>query len=264
MPGGGEDLAGCDLPRVLAAQGAGGGLLAAQRRGLAGADELGGGQQARPPAARAAGSRTGAGARVRPPAPAIIVLFSPRGLRRAPPGEIRLLDLAGGPASDQGGGDEGAGLRGISPPSGPGTRAECSVTRTGSRSPSSPTGRQPADAGSVGQPAAVRRVLGRQGNALFHAGDHVPAREQDRGDQVIAGEVAVEAGHAVPEHLRPLFRQPFQQGLLPVGRLPRAAARIARPARAVSATTRSCANGEVPSAVPVVPKYALFSGPRPR
>ena len=39
-----------------------------------------------------------------------------------------------------------------------------------------------------------------------------------------------------------------------------AAARSARPARAVSAGIRSRAHGEVPAAVPVVPKYARFSG----
>jgi hypothetical protein len=37
------------------------------------------------------------------------------------------------------------------------------------------------------------------------------------------------------------------------------APRRACPARAVTATIRSCGNGDEPSAVPVVPKHARFS-----
>jgi len=54
---------------------------------------------------------------------------------------------------------------------------------------------QPGEAGPVGQPAAVLAVE-READALLHAGDHVAACVQDRGDQVIAGKVPVEADHA--------------------------------------------------------------------
>ena len=76
-------------------------------------------------------------------------------------------------------------------------------------------GVQPAHAGPVGQPAPVRRVLEGQGDALFHAGDDVPAREQDRGDQVIAGEVPVEAGDAAREQLRALASRAVSAGSAP-------------------------------------------------
>ena len=52
----------------------------------------------------------------------------------------------------------------------------------------------------------------------------------------------------------------FSRVCSPSDAFPVAAARSARPARAVSAGIRSRANGEVPAAVPVVPKYARFSG----
>ena len=73
---------------------------------------------------------------------------------------------------------------------------------------------QPGHAGSVGQPAAVRPAGG-QGDAFFHAGDDVPARRQDRRDQVIAREVPVEADDAAGEQARAAPHEPFQQGLLP-------------------------------------------------
>jgi len=52
----------------------------------------------------------------------------------------------------------------------------------------------------------------------------------------------------------------FSRVCSPSDAFPVAAARSARPARAVSAGIRSRAHGEVPAAVPVVPKYARFAG----
>ena len=46
----------------------------------------------------------------------------------------------------------------------------------------------------------------------------------------------------------------FSRVCSPPEAFPMAAARIARPARAVSATILACGNGEDPSPVPVVPK----------
>jgi Winged helix-turn helix len=43
----------------------------------------------------------------------------------------------------------------------------------------------------------------------------VPAGVQDRGDEVVAGEVAVEADDEAGEQLRPRPDQALQQGLLP-------------------------------------------------
>ncbi len=73
---------------------------------------------------------------------------------------------------------------------------------------------QPGHAGPVGQPSAVRPVEG-QGDALFHAGDDVPARLQDRRDQVMAGEIPVEADDQAGEQGRAALHEPFQQRLLP-------------------------------------------------
>ena len=47
------------------------------------------------------------------------------------------------------------------------------------------------------------------------AGHDVPARVQDRRDQLMAGKVPVEAGHPAGEQVRAALREPFQQGLLP-------------------------------------------------
>jgi hypothetical protein len=97
----------------LRRRGAGGGRLAAERGGLASADELGGGQPG--PGLlqhelRAAGPEHGAGGAV-PGAGDRGLVLPERGLRRAPPGEICLLDLAGGHGfMVQEGADEGAGL----------------------------------------------------------------------------------------------------------------------------------------------------------
>jgi hypothetical protein len=45
----------------------------------------------------------------------------------------------------------------------------------------------------------------------------VPARVQDRGDQVIAGKVAVKAGDPARDQVRAAPHEPLQQGLLPGG-----------------------------------------------
>jgi len=80
VPGGGEGfLVGGDRPGVLAAQGACGGLLAAQGGGLARADELGRGEprpgflldELREP-------ERSTGPEVRFPAPVMVALFSPK------------------------------------------------------------------------------------------------------------------------------------------------------------------------------------------
>jgi hypothetical protein len=77
-----------------------------------------------------------------------------RGLRRAPPGEISLLERGRGHRLViQQGRDQGAGLR-TSPPSGP---------------------------------AVARPVLGRQRDPVPGTGDHVLAGVQYRGDQAVAG-----------------------------------------------------------------------------
>src|SRR5262249_38662729 len=52
---------------------------------------------------------------------------------------------------------------------------------------------QPGHAGPVGQPAAAGPVFEAEADAFFHAGDDVPARIQDRGDQLVAGKITVEA-----------------------------------------------------------------------
>jgi hypothetical protein len=54
----------------------------------------------------------------------------------------------------------------------------------------------------------------RQGDAFFHAGDDVPARRQDRKDQLVAREVPVEADDQAGEQGRAALHEPFQQGLL--------------------------------------------------
>ena len=74
---------------------------------------------------------------------------------------------------------------------------------------------QPGHAGPVGQPAAARPVFEAETDAFFHARDDVPARLQDRGDQVIAREVPVEADDAAGEQARAALHKPLQQGLLP-------------------------------------------------
>ena len=56
------------------------------------------------------------------------------------------------------------------------------------------------------------------------------------------------------------FTSRFSRVCSPVPAWPRIAPSIARPARATSATTLSCGNGDEPSAVPVVPKNARFAG----
>ena len=56
------------------------------------------------------------------------------------------------------------------------------------------------------------------------------------------------------------FTSRFSRVCSPVPARPRIAPAVARPARAVTATTRSCGNGAESSAVPVEPKNARFAG----
>ena len=60
-------------------------------------------------------------------------------------------------------------------------------------------GVQPGEARSVGQPAAAWPVIEGEADALLHAGDDVPACVQDRGDQLMAGKIPVEADDAAGE-----------------------------------------------------------------
>ena len=101
-----------------------------------------------------------------------------------------------------------------SSPSPRGRTALCSAARTGSRSCFFPDG---AFSQVRRDPSGSQPPPGASGSAIpgAHPGDDVPARVQDRGDQVIAGEIPVEAGHAAGEQVRAAARQPFQQGLLP-------------------------------------------------
>ena len=103
----------------------------------------------------------------------------------------------------------------LSSPSPAGKAALCSAARTGSRRLPPGRGVQPGHAGAVGQPAPAGAAGEGQRDALLHPRDHVPARVQDRGDQVVAGEVAVEADDEPGEQLRPALHQPLQQRLLP-------------------------------------------------
>jgi hypothetical protein len=71
---------------------------------------------------------------------------------------------------------------------------------------------QVGQAGAVGQPPAVGQGQGYPGSDPH---DQVPARVQDRGDQVIAREITVRQEHSALEQLRPVADQPGDQRLLP-------------------------------------------------
>ena len=114
--GGGEGfLVRGDRGAVFPAQGAGGGVPAAERGGLAGAGQLGGGQPGpgllddQPRRARAQDRAAGA---VPGPGDRRLVLAE-GGLRRAPPAQVGVPDLVSGRGLViQQGGDDGAGLGG--------------------------------------------------------------------------------------------------------------------------------------------------------
>jgi hypothetical protein len=98
-------------------------------------------------------------------------------------------------------------------PSPDGRMTLCSAARTGSRSSFFPDGafsQVSLDPSGSQPPGSSGRLI-----LYVHAGDDVSARVQDRRDQLMAGEVPVEAGHAAGEQVRAAFREPFQQGLLP-------------------------------------------------
>src|SRR6266446_4518350 len=58
-------------------------------------------------------------------------------------------------------------------------------------------------------------ALARQRDRGAHPGDDVPARVQDRRDQLMAGEIPAGADDAAGEQVRAAARQPLQQRLLP-------------------------------------------------
>ena len=145
------------------------------------------------------------------------LVLAERGLGRAPPGEIGVPDrLRRGRLVVEEGGDDRAGLRDLLLPVAGGEDGVVlgGPDREPVRFPPGP-GVQPGHPGSVGQPAAAGAVREGQGDARFHPRDDVPARVQDRGDQVMAGEVAVEADDEPGEQLRAAPHQALQQGLLP-------------------------------------------------
>ena len=124
-----------------------------------------------------------------------------------------------------------------------GMTALCSVTRTGSRSSFLPDGafsqvrRDPS--GSQPPPGAS----GSATVALTRATTCPPA-VQDRHDQVVTGKITVEAGHAAREQLRAAPGRAASAGSAPrPGTIPGSPRASRGPARAVSATTRSCGNG---------------------
>src|ERR1019366_7458961 len=91
-------------------------------------------------------------------------------------------------------------------PSPHGRTALCSATRTGSR--------------SLVLPLGAFSQLSRQRQVALGPGHHVPAGIQDRGDDLMAGEVPVECEHPAGEQFRPAADQPGQPRLLPGPRLP--------------------------------------------
>jgi hypothetical protein len=134
------------------------------------------------------------GPQVRSPAPAMVVLSSPeRGLRRRPAGLVSAADLAGIHCMVvQQRGDQGAGLRYFLPVAAGqhrvvlGDRDRQPVARLAARRV------QEAQPGPVGKPPARGE---RQGEVALGPGHHVPAGIEDRGDDLMAGEVAVEYHH---------------------------------------------------------------------
>ena len=123
-------------------------------------------------------------------------------------------------------------------------------------------GVQPGHPGSVGQPAAAG--LRRQADPGLDPGDDVPARGEDRRDQVITREIP--SSRPPGRRTGPGRRRARRASSVcsPARVLPAIAPSTARPARAVSATTLSCGNGADPcpswAAVPVQPNIARFAG----
>ena len=118
-------------------------------------------------------------------------------------------------------------------PSPDGMIALCSAARTGSRSSLFPDGAlSQVRRRIVRQPAPVWPSGQAEADAFLHAGDDVPARGQDRRDQVIAGEMMVEAGHAAGEQAPGgASTSRFSRVCSPARLPPRMAPSMARPAR---------------------------------
>ena len=82
----------------------------------------------------------------------------------------------------------------------------------------------------------------------------MPFGQEDRGDQVMAGEVPVEEGDPVREQFRPLPREVLQQGLLPAGGLPDGGGEDRAAGAGGQRDDPGLRDGKDPSPVPVVPK----------